>query len=208
MPALAPTDIVGRITWLGRVLRRDDALASTAVPHLPLTFAGPDGEDHGGLTRPSCSRVVAQYPRGTTIRNTRQLSILSDEDLAAIADALALPALDPAWLGATMVLAGIPDFSFVPPGSRLQVEDGGDAGGATVAVDMQNRPCHLPAPVIAAALAESGAAAQAAARAKGFKAAAAGRRGVTAWVEREGVLEVGAAVRLHVPDQRGWRGPA
>jgi hypothetical protein len=31
-----------------------------------------------------------------------------------------------------------------------------------------------------------------------------GRRGVTAWVERVGVLRVGDRLRLHVPDQRPW----
>ena len=41
---------------------------------------------------------------------------------------------------------------------------------------------------------------------KGFKAAAAGKRGVTAWVEREGVLRLGDVVTLHVPAQRAWRG--
>jgi len=40
--------------------------------------------------------------------------------------------------------------------------------------------------------------------AKGFKAAASGRRGVTAWVEREGKLSVGDQLRLHIPDQRPW----
>ncbi|MEM6942014.1 MAG: hypothetical protein AAF509_18060 [Pseudomonadota bacterium] len=32
-----------------------------------------------------------------------------------------------------------------------------------------------------------------------------GRRGVTAWVEREGMLRVGDTLRLHVPGQRAWQ---
>ena len=39
---------------------------------------------------------------------------------------------------------------------------------------------------------------------RGFKAAAADRRGITAWVEREGMLRVGEEIRLHVPAQRAW----
>jgi len=39
---------------------------------------------------------------------------------------------------------------------------------------------------------------------RGFKRAAEGRRGVTAWVEREGMLRLGDTLRLHVPDQRAW----
>jgi hypothetical protein len=37
---------------------------------------------------------------------------------------------------------------------------------------------------------------------KHFLQAALGRRGVTAWVEREGILSVGAKIALHVPPQR------
>jgi hypothetical protein len=193
MPALRPTDWVGRIVWLGRVPDRDAALASHPVESLHAAFSGPEGEAHGGLTRPSCSRVVAQHPKGTEIRNVRQVSILAEEELAEIAAAMGLGALDPAWLGASMVVSGIPDLSHLPPSSRLQDE----ATGATLVVDMQNRPCHLPAAVIDAA---------APGRGRAFKRAAQGRRGVTAWVEREGGLALGDALRLHVPDQRAWRG--
>lgn len=117
---------------------------------------------------------------------------MSAEELAQIAAALGLEEFDPTWAGATMVIAGLPDLSHLPPSSRLQVQ-----GGATIVVDMQNRPCHLPAPVIEAAHQGHG---------KAFKRAAQGLRGVTAWVECEGVVNVGDTVTLHVPDQRAWRG--
>lgn len=190
MPVLKPTDHTGRIVWLGRVPDRDRQLQAEAVDYLAATFAGPEGEAHSGLTRPSCSRVLSQYPRGTTIRNTRQFSILAAEDLAAIAARMGLPALDPALLGATMVVAGIPDFSHLPPSSRLQAD-----GGATLVVDLENRPCQLPAKPIDAAHPGYGAR---------FKSAAQGRRGITAWVEREGKFRLGDALRLHIPDQPVW----
>lgn len=38
-----------------------------------------------------------------------------------------------------------------------------------------------------------------------FKPAAGGKRGVTAWVEREGEVRVGDRVTLLVPDQRNWK---
>jgi hypothetical protein len=84
----------------------------------------------------------------------------------------------------------LPDFTHLPPSSRLQFD-----GGATLVVDMENRPCQLPAKGIEERFPGHGAK---------FKAAAKGRRGVTAWVEREGVLRVGMGVTLHVPDQRAW----
>jgi hypothetical protein len=124
------------------------------------------GEAHGGLTRPSCSRVLGQYPRNTEIRNTRQFAVLSQEEIDAIAAEMGLPALDPALLGTTMVISGIPDFSNLPPSSRLQGE-----GGATLVVDMNNRPCTLPARPIENRHAGFG---------KLFKPAARGRRGITA----------------------------
>jgi hypothetical protein len=39
---------------------------------------------------------------------------------------------------------------------------------------------------------------------RAFKEAARDRRGVTAWVEREGRLALGEGLRLHVPGQRAW----
>jgi hypothetical protein len=190
MPVLKPTDYVGRIVWMGLVRDRDAALEAEAVARLVASFAGPEGDAHAGLVRPSCSRVTAQYPKGTVIRNTRQFSVLSAEDLAEIAARMGVAALDPALVGATMVVEGIPDFSHVPPGSRLQ-----GASGATLVVDIENRPCTLPARPIEGRHPGYGAK---------FKAAAQGRRGLTAWVEREGVFALGDSIRLHVPDQPVW----
>ena len=190
MPALVQTEYYGTIAWLGRVADREAALASVPLDSLTLTFAGPEGEAHGGLTRPSCARVTSQYPKGTEIRNVRQLSILSTEDLTAIAQEMGVERVDPTWVGATIVLSGLSDFTYLPPSSRLQAES-----GATFVVDMENRPCHLPAKVIDETHPGVG---------KLFKAAAKGRRGVTAWVEREGSVTLGEKVRLHVPGQRAW----
>lgn len=192
MPALRDSGVTGIVLWLGRVVDREAALASAPVAEMRLSFAGPEGEAHGGLTRPSCSRVLGLYPRGTEIRNTRQLSVVSQEDLDAIAGAMGLDRLDPALVGASVVVGGIGDFSHLPPSSRLQA-----TGGATLVVDMENRPCQLPARPIETAHPGFGAR---------FKTAATGRRGITAWVEREGVLRVGDGLRLFIPDQPGWRG--
>jgi MOSC domain-containing protein YiiM len=191
MPALVPTRFTARVTWLGHNLDRNAALETKALTEMALTFAGHAGESHAGLTRLSDSRVLAQYKRNTPIRNTRQLSILSAEDLAAIAAEMGLDALDPALVGASMVIAGIPDFSRVPPSARLQDE----ASGTTLTIDMENRPCQLPAKPIEARHPGFG---------RAFRRAAHGRRGVTAWVEREGTIKLGATVRLHIPDQPVW----
>lgn len=190
MPALKRTDHSAIITWLGRVPKNRDSIASGELSELTATFSGIQGEHHHGLTRPSCSRVTGQYPVGTEIRNTRQISIVSAEELAKIASALGLPDVDPSWLGANMVLSGIADFSHIPPSSRLQAPS-----GATVTIDLENRPCNFPARLIEDLRPGHGLA---------FRKASQGLRGVTGWVEREGVLRVGDRLALHIPDQPNW----
>ena len=192
MPALIKTKHVGKIVWLGVVSDRAAALRSAAVTELAATFDGLEGEDHGGAMRPSCSRVRTQYPKGTVIRNTRQICVVSAEEMAAVAAEMGVEVFNPEWCGANIVVEGLPDFTHLPPSSRLQMSD-----GTTLTVDMENQPCHLPAPVIDEDAPGHG---------RAFKQAAKGRRGVTAWVEREGNLRVGDSVTLHIPAQRAWRG--
>lgn len=190
MPALKPTDFIATVRWIGHVPVEGDTILSSPSNQLDLGFDGPIGERHAGRTRPSCSRVTSQHPRGTEIANVRQLSVVSSEELAAISVDMGLDSIDPVWLGATLVIEGIPDFTLVPPSSRLQGPE-----GVTLILDMENRPCHLPAREIEAAHPGKG---------KAFKPAAKNRRGVTAWVERPGTLTLGDSLRLHVPDQTVW----
>lgn len=192
MPALIPTDHTARVVWLGFQPVPVEKLVITSQPVavMPLTFAGFEGEVHAGETRPSCSRVTRQHPKNTTIRNVRQLCVVSAEEMAEVARDMGLQAMDYAWVGASLVLEGIPDLTHLPPSSRLQGPD-----GVTLVVDMENLPCQEPAVTIEKALPGQG---------KGFKRAAEGKRGVTAWVEREGTLRLGDVVRLHVPAQRPW----
>lgn len=192
MPALKPTDFTARITWLGHVPGAlGDTLRAEPADHLVLSLDGPAGEAHAGRTRPSCSRVLAQHPeRGTTIANVRQLTVLSAEELALIAADAGLERIDPVWLGASMVIEGIPGFTHVPPSSRLQGPD-----RTTLVMDMENRPCVLPGREIDKDRPGHG---------PRFKQAATNRRGVTAWVERAGTLRVGDPLVLHIPDQPAW----
>ena len=190
MPALIRTETIGKIVWLGHVPDRDAALRSKPLDSMELSFAGFAGEDHAGLTRPSCSRVTQQYPKGTEIRNTRQICIVSAEEMAEVAQSIGVDHFNPEWCGAGIVIEGIPDFTHIPPSSRLQT-----SSGATLTVDMENQPCHLPAPVIESDAPGHG---------KAFKQAAKDKRGVTAWVEREGTIQLGDSVTLHIPGQRAW----
>lgn len=190
MPALKPTQFTAQVMFLGRVEDREAGLQSVPIAEAMLSYAGIAGEAHGGVTRPACTRTRAQHEPGTEIRNVRQLTILSQEEIGDITRDMGLDRFEPTWLGASMVIRGIPDFSHVPPSSRLQAPS-----GATLVIDMENRPCVWPGKVIEAEAPGFG---------KAFKPAAEGRRGVTAWVEREGMIRRGDTLTLHIPDQPVW----
>lgn len=190
MAALTDSKITGHVEWLGVVPIGSQSLRSQSQQMISLTFAGIDGEDHNGLERPSCNRVNQLYNFGTPIRNTRQVSLLSAEELEHISQEMGLDALDPVLLGANIIVRGIPYLTLVPPSSRLQFQS-----GATMTIDMENLPCNLPAIEIDNEHPGNG---------KDFKLAAQKRRGVTAWVEREGSIQIGEQCKLFIPSQNAW----
>lgn len=192
MPALIPTGHYATVVWLGCVEKGGGSIRSVPIRAMETTYAGVDGEEHAGLTRASCSRVTALHPKGTEIRNVRQFSIVSAEEMAETARDIGLERLEPEWLGASIVVEGIEDFSHVPPSSRLQNDE-----GATLVIDMENQPCHFPGREIEKDRPGHG---------KAFRTAAKGRRGVTAWIEREGPIRLGDKLRLFLPTQPAWSG--
>ena len=194
MAMLTPTDVYATVRALLLGNDREASLESVAVPAVELDWTGFAGESHGGLTRPACSRVARQHPRGVEIRNVRQVTAVSVEELEEIRLAMGAPELRPGWLGANLVVEGVPDFSALPPSSRLIGPD-----GAALVVDMENAPCRQPAELIETRLSGFG---------HLFPKAAVGRRGTTLWVERPGRLAVGDRLRLHVPPPVRWRAPA
>lgn len=184
--------IAGRIAGLYFAGAR--GFETAAVDRVTLDFDGlalPDGtrDRHHGATRKADARVP-WYARGTPIRNTRQLSIVSTADLAAIADRLGVPEVRPEWLGANLVLDGVPDLSMLPRGTRILVK-----GGAALAVDDQNAPCRQPGRVLAARYPDQP-------RIEfRFVEVAKRLRGLTAFVERAGELRTGDAAELRLPEQ-------
>ena len=188
MAILKPTDIWGEVVWLGTTADSAADIASVASDAVEVTWEGFAGDCHSGLTRPACVRVKQQYKRDTEIRNTRQISILSEEELAEVAERLGIPAIRPEWVGANMILRGIPDFTLVPPNARLIFSN-----NTALTVDMENAPCRFPADKIEGAYPGHG---------RAFPQKAVHKRGVTAWVERPGSIRVGDRCRLHVPPVR------
>lgn len=171
---------------------RKGLIKAERVARLDLSLEGATLDVHSGWSRSACVRVKELHPKGVLIRNERQLTLVSAEELTLIADRLRLDALDERWLGANICVKGIPDLSHLPPGSRLQAPS-----GATLVVDLQNHPCSVVSRTINEAQPGQG---------SGFKAQAEGLRGVTLMVERAGALVVGDSLQLFIPAQRPWLG--
>ena len=164
-----------------------------AVERLPLTFQGIPGDFHAGQTRRSGSREP-WYPRGTEIRNERQVSILCEIELAEVAEALGVPQVKPEWIGANLTLEGVPHLSRLPPRTLLFFE-----GGTTLKIDGDNNPCRLSGRSIASHHEDRDDVELE------FVRAARGRRGLVAWVEKPGTLEPGEGFRAVVPPQWVWK---
>ncbi len=195
MPILRPTKIKGKVLSVlvnGKrnvgVYEDPNNIPTEACGTAQVSYEGFVGDAHSGFTRQSCERVRRQYKQGTEIRNTRQISLVSVEEMQIIAKKMEISDLKPEWVGANLLISGIPDFTLIPPSSRLIFAD-----GASLVVDMENEPCKYPGQVIDKHYPGHG---------SSFAANAINLRGVTAWVEREGTITEGDEVQLHVPPQR------
>lgn len=168
----------------------DGTIVSVDTGRADVGFEGFPGETHSGLTRAACVRVQDIYEQGTPIRNVRQISIVSAEEMKAVAAGMEIDAIEPEWMGANLELEGIPDFTLLPPSTRLLFD-----GGASLVVDMENLPCAYPAKEIEKIHPGKG---------KLFVKNARRRRGITAWVEKEGAIAAGDRVRVFLPAQPAW----
>ena len=164
------------------------SLLAVRQPDVRVTFEGFEGDRHAGLTRPSGSRT-SYYPRGMEIRNSRQVSILSDAELAEVAAALGIPQLKPEWLGANLLLSGIPSLTLLPPGTRLFFPQ-----EAALVVTEGNSPCTDTGQAIQD---QNPAVPGLTTR---FPQVAVHKRGIVAWVERPGQIAPGDSVSVELPD--------
>ncbi|MBN9008704.1 MAG: MOSC domain-containing protein, partial [Rhizobiales bacterium] len=110
---------------------------SRPVDGLDLDFGGIAGDIHAGAMRKAGSREP-WYPRGTPIRNNRQITLVGSEELAAVAAGMELPEIAPGWIGANLVTEGVPDVTRLPIGTRLIF-----SGAAVLFVEGENAPCRI-----------------------------------------------------------------
>ncbi|MEJ8474642.1 MOSC domain-containing protein [Roseibium algae] len=156
---------------------------------LDLGFEGIDGDRHGGFTRKSGGREP-WYPRGTEMCNERQLSLLCPAELALVAQRMELDVLEAAWIGGNLLLDGFPNFSLIPPRTRLVFE-----GGVVIRVDGDNAPCRSAGKSIAKQVPER----------EGldllFPKVAKRLRGLVGYVEKPGTVRPGESVTAVIPEQ-------
>lgn len=161
----------------------DQKTVSRSVPELVVSFEGIVGDRHYGFTKLADARE-SYYPRGTQIRNMRQFSAVSDENLKEIAKNMAVPRMLPEWLGANLSIRGIPYFSKLPPLTRIVFPD-----NAVLIVCDENEPCTGPGKVIEK---EYGVPAHR------FPREAYNLRGLVGVVERPGVIRVNDKVQVEI----------
>jgi hypothetical protein len=166
-----------------------------AVGELQLDFEGVAGDFHRGHTRRSGGREP-WYPRGTEIRNERQVSIVATDELSKIAKGMGIPNIAPEWIGANLVLDGVPHLSLLPAGTLLFFRN-----GVTLKVDAQNGPCRLAGRSVA----DHAGMADIEAGALLFPKAGRRLRGVVAWVEKPGTITKGEEISVRIPEQWIYR---
>jgi hypothetical protein len=166
------------------------------MPEVKVSLEGFVGDRHAGLTRAADVRTP-WFPKGTVVRNTRQVSLVSTEELALIAEALGVPQVLAAWLGANLELAGVPRLTQLPPGTRLFFPE-----DATLVVEGENEPCRKAGRAVESHHPER------AGLASRFVKAAHQRRGLVGWVERAGLIRPGDRVKVAVPPAVTYSLPA
>ena len=154
---------------------------------LSLDFAGIVGDFHAGFTRKSTSREP-WYPRGSEIRNDRQITIVGDAELAEVAAAMDIAEIGAGWIGANLVLSDIANLTLLPLGTRLFF-----AGGVTLMVEGENAPCRVAGKSIGDHVSGS------ADFDLLFPKVARHKRGLVASVEKPGVIAAGESVKVRLP---------
>ena len=152
---------------------------------LELDFGGAIGDRHYGLTMKSDTRQKDVFPRGTEIRNHRQVSIVDLAELAVIAQRMGIAEIAPGLIADNICTEGIEHLTQLPHMTRLIFE-----GGAVLMLGGENFPCTIAGAMVSAV--------HGTAKSK-FPKAAMGLRGVTGWVEHPGLVRPGMAIEVRTP---------
>jgi len=152
------------------------------VAAIDLEWGGVPGDRHYGEYMQSNSREAHAFPRGTEIRNYRQISIVDQAELDVIAERLEIENLSPGTIADNICTEGLPDLTALPLMTRLRFPS-----GATIMTGGENNPCTIAGGMVQARYG---------AQAHKFPKAAIHLRGITGWVERPGVIRIGDLIEV------------
>lgn len=164
---------------------------TTPFSQLPFEIDGIPGDRHSGVSRQSGSREKKLYPKGTLIRNNRQWSALSVEELEGIATRMGIEKMLPEWAGANVLIQGVEKLTQIPSLSLLKFFHR-EVPGPVLVVYGENKPCHHPHAAAEKALQKE--------LEVPFSKAAAHCRGLVGWVEKPDTAYVGDSVEVWIPD--------
>jgi len=170
----------------------NEDLSKQALDSIDVDFEGIVGDAHRGMSRAAYSDD--REPKGTILRNDRQWSGVSVEELTTISEQLDLAeTLTAETIGANICVSGIPDFSLLPRGTRLIFPS-----GAALIVEEYNPPCSDMGEQVAIKFpTRTGETLSS----RQWLKPAHGRRGVVGMVDVAGTICTGDEILVHVFEQ-------
>lgn len=169
------------------------SLVTSEVDKLQVELGGVVGSKYYGHTKLSDTRDRTmlgdpRFLKGLEIRNWRQWSAVSQEDLIQIAINLGIPKIDPELLGANIYFSETKNFTQFPKGTLIHFPQ-----NAILLVEAENMPCTGPGEEIAKDYNSI--------RPNQFVRAAMGLRGLVGVIHRPGKISVNdvAKVQIYVP---------
>ncbi len=164
-------------------------LSKAPMDAIEVNFGGIVGDHHAGASREAYAGE--REPKGTVLRNDRQWSAVSDEELAFMSERLELAEpISASTLGANLCFSGLRDLSLLPRGTRFKFPS-----GAALTVEEYNPPCRdMSIEVAKKHVTRSGEPLEPGA----WQRAAMGRRGIVGVVDVPGAIRVGDEVEVEV----------
>lgn len=182
------------VTVKGLYLGKDETkLEKESVSELVLWWNGIlDDKRHYGLSKKAGVREKP-FAKGQIVRNDRQVSIVSVEELDRLAKRMDLDEVKSEWLGANILFQGYPELTSLPPLTLIIFREKEDAA---IRVYGKNLPCKGPGDVIQAHYPNKPSLATL------FVESALNCRGVVGWVHRAGIINVGDEAEIILPKSR------
>jgi len=177
--------LVGKVEGIYYTSGRENL--SIPVNEIEFSFEGMQGDKHSGSTTFARTKHP-EYKVKIEVKNTRQISIMSVEELSSISDEIGVPEIKAEWLFTNLLVSGIPHLSQLPPGTRFYFD-----GGLIIYNEGQNFPCKTAGNIILDKYP------QVEGIDKKFIKAALDKRGLIAWVEHPEKLIAECSFQIDLP---------